>query len=84
MGKFELGEVVALFLGAVIVVVLFGCMIYSMQAEHAAWEKYKQEHGCVIAGYKSGDSFVMSDGTVGTMPSKTRWLCDEGKTEIWR
>lgn len=73
--------------GLLVLGLLFFTIFWAYE-EGKRWTAYKRDHGCVAAGYMEGDvvTVVNPDGKVGiaTTPRKTRWLCDEGKVEIYR
>ena len=77
-------------------VLLFAACFYAAhkagQKREAEWLEFKQSHSCVEAGYIEGHVSVVNTvntngeagfGTVVT-PRKTRWICDGGRTEIYR
>lgn len=82
-------EMLALLGGAVAVSAgLIAGGIYLMQRESEEWATFKDAHKCTAVGKISGDMVtgfgVSANGqavvTVGSTPSKTGWLCDDGIT----
>lgn len=52
--------------------------------EAKEWAAFKDAHHCKVVAHIRGDTFntINADGSVGigTTPSKTGWLCDDGIT----
>ena len=76
-------KIVALGIG-----VLLGLIIWAVVNEQNEWDDFKQTHNCKIVSQVSGSTFNTFgvDGKgyptvgVGTIPSKTGYLCNDGIT----
>lgn len=85
--KYQRGSALILIVTVILIILLILAILAAIE-EGRDWQRFKVEHNCKVTARINGDVFnTLSVGAngqpvigIGSTPSKTAWLCDDGIT----